>query len=297
MAVITGGGGGIGKAMGERFAREGMKVVLADVDSALLDATVAELRDRSHDVTGVATDVSDMASVEQLRDATLSTYGAVHLVCNNAGIGSGSEGQLWQHHLNDWRWSMDVNVYGVIHGINAFVPVMLEQGVEGHIVNTSSGNGGFYPLANSAIYATTKAAVVTITECLWGQLHAIDAPISASVLFPSGRTPGMLNTGIWRPGRNRPAKYAREGADPAGRDALATFVDDMTKQGIEVRFAPLEEVADLALQGVRDDIFWIHVPGERTTSMIEARTQSILDRSPPDYLKIPLTPPRASRSG
>ena len=105
-----------------------------------------------------------------MRDATLDAFGAVHLVCNNAGIGSGSEGQIWEHHVNDWRWSLDVNVMGVVNGINAFVPTLLASGEEGHVVNTTSGNGGFTPLINSAVYATTKAAVTTITECLWGQL-------------------------------------------------------------------------------------------------------------------------------
>ena len=171
VAVVTGGGAGIGRALGVRFAQEGMKVVLADVIEETLSTTVSELRADFPDVTGVVTDVASYESVEALRDATLSEYGAVHLVCNNAGVSSGSEGHLWEHHPQDWRWSIDVNVFGIIHGINAFVPVMLEQGTEGHVVNTSSGNGGFSPLINSAVYATTKAAVVTITECLWGQLR------------------------------------------------------------------------------------------------------------------------------
>jgi NAD(P)-dependent dehydrogenase (short-subunit alcohol dehydrogenase family) len=286
VAVVTGGGGGIGRALGERFVAEGMRVVLADIDEALLDATVKELRDRSADVIGVVTDTSIYESVERLRDATLEAFGAVHVVCNNAGIGSGSEGHLWEHHLNDWRWPVDVNVFGVIHGINAFVPTMLDQGEPGHVVNTSSSNGGFYPLSNSAIYATTKAAVVTITECLWAQLRDVGAPVSASVLFPSARTRGILNTGIWRPGRNRPERYDRPGQDPPeGRDALTPFVATMEQLGQEVVFAPLSEVADLAVEGIREDRFWIHVPGERTTEMVEARARSILDRTPPDYLR------------
>src|SRR5690348_17198569 len=120
VAVVTGGGGGIGRALGERFLLEGMRVVLADIDEPLLDATVVSLPD----------------SVEQLRDATLERFGSVYLVCNNAGIPSGSDGALWQHHVNDWRWAVDVNVFGVINGINTFVPVLLEQGGPGHVVNT-----------------------------------------------------------------------------------------------------------------------------------------------------------------
>ena len=156
-AVVTGGGGGIGRALGERFLAEGMRVALADIDAPLLAATVAELRERHGDaVIGVPTDVSLLESVEALRDAAVAAFGAVHLVCNNAGIPSGSDGALWEHHVNDWRWALDVNVLGVVHGINAFVPMLLAQG-EGHVVNTSSSNGTFAPLSNSAVYATTKA--------------------------------------------------------------------------------------------------------------------------------------------
>src|SRR5262249_26501136 len=118
VAVVTGGGGGIGRALGERFLAERMKVVLADIDEPLLKSTIDELQRRWGDaVIGVVTDVSSLESVESLRDTTLSAFGAVHLVCNNAAIPSGSDGALWEHHVNDWRWAVDVNVYGVIHGI------------------------------------------------------------------------------------------------------------------------------------------------------------------------------------
>src|SRR4051795_6071064 len=113
VAVVTGAGQGIGRALVERFTDEGMKVVLADVVPALVEQTTGELRDQGRDVVGVVTDVTSLESVEALRDATLDAFGAVHLVCNNAGIGSGSEGQIWEHHVNDWRWSLDVNVMGV----------------------------------------------------------------------------------------------------------------------------------------------------------------------------------------
>src|SRR5947209_11517417 len=221
-----------------------MKAVVADVVPALVESTVAELQAEGRDVIGVPTDVTSLESVEALRDATLDAFGKVHVVCNNAGIGSGSEGQVWEHHVNDWRWSLDVNVMGVVNGINAFVPTLLAQGDESHVVNTTSGNGGFTPLINSAVYATTKAAVVTITECLWGQLREIGANVSASLLYPSTRTPGVLNTGIWRPGANRPDKYDRPGAPlREGRDSLGLYVNRMEQLGQKVDFAPLSEVA------------------------------------------------------
>ena len=270
VAVVTGGGGGIGRALGERFLAEGMRVVLADIDEPLLDATVAELGARHDDVVGVVTDVSLPDSVEHLRDATLERFGSVHLVCNNAGIPSGSDGALWQHHVNDWRWAVDVNVFGVINGINTFVPVLLEQGGPGHVVNTSSSNGTFAPLSNSAVYATTKAAVTNITECLWGQMRSADLPVQVSLLLPSTRTPGALDTGIWRPGRNRPDRYARPGQAPVeGRDALTPFVEQLERHGQELTFAPLEEVADIALDGILTDQFWIYLPGEKSAETIE----------------------------
>jgi len=285
VAVVTGGGQGIGRALVERFTDEGMKAVVADVVPDLVEQTTRELRDEGRDVIGVVTDVTSLESVEALRDATLDAFGAVHIVCNNAGIGSGSEGQIWEHHVNDWRWSLDVNVMGVVNGINAFVPTMLERGEDGHVVNTSSGNGGFTPLINSAVYATTKAAVVTITECLWGQLQETGARIGASVLFPSTRSPGMLDTGIWRPGANRPDRYDRPGAPPKeGRDALGEYRKRMDAAGLPIVFAPLSEVADLCFEGIRDDVFWITAPAEAQEAKIRARAESQIAMTAPDYL-------------
>jgi NAD(P)-dependent dehydrogenase (short-subunit alcohol dehydrogenase family) len=285
VAVVTGGAGGIGRALIERFTDEGMKAVLADVVPETVEKTTAELRNQGRDVLGVVTDVTDLASVEAMRDATLDAFGAVHVVCNNAGIGSGSEGHFWEHHVNDWKWSLDVNVMGVINGINAFVPTLIAQGEEGHVVNTTSGNGGFTPLINSAVYATTKAAVTTLTECLWGQLREQQSLVSASLLYPSTRTPGMLNTGIWRPGANRPARYDRPGAPPKeGRDSLGLYLQRAKDAGIEVVFAPLEEVADLCFEGIKNDVFWITVPSEMQSEKIQARATSQIEQTPPNYL-------------
>jgi NAD(P)-dependent dehydrogenase (short-subunit alcohol dehydrogenase family) len=285
VAVVTGGGQGIGRALIERFTDEGMKAVVADVVPELVEQTTTELRDEGRDVVGVVTDVTSLESVEALRDATLDAFGAVHVVCNNAGIGSGSEGQIWEHHINDWRWSLDVNVMGVVNGINAFVPTMLARGEEGHVVNTTSGNGGFTPLINSAVYATTKAAVTTITECLWGQLREVGAKVGASLLYPSTRSPGMLNTGIWRPGANRPTRYDRPGAPPKeGRDALGEYQKRMDAAGLPVVFAPLSEVADMCFEGIRDGLFWITAPSEAQQSKIRARAESQIAMTDPDYL-------------
>src|SRR5215218_3821093 len=255
VAVVTGSAGGIGRALVERFTDEGMRAVVADIDQALVSETTAELRDQGPDVT-------ELSSLEALRDATLDAFGTVDVLCNNAGVGSAAEGQIWEHHGNDWRWSLDVNVMGAINGINAFLPTMLAQDTEGAVVNTTSGNGGFTPMIHSAVYATTKAALTCLTECLWGQLRELDAKITAHLLYPSTRTPGMLKTGIWQPGRNRHARYDRPGAPPAatGRDQLTPMLERAEAAGQELAWAPLSEVADLCFEGIRDDVFWISQP-------------------------------------
>ncbi len=282
VAVVTGGAGGIGKAMGERFGREGMRVVLADVEQSALDAAVAELRSHQLDVTGVVCDVSNYASVEQLRDRTIETYGAVHLLCNNAGIGAGAEGALWEHELNDWKWAFNVNVYGIIHGINAFVPVMVAGGDEGHVVNTSSGNGGVSPLRGTPQYAVTKGAVVTLTECLYAQLQDANVPIGASVLFPG---PNMLRTGIFTSWRVRPDDLAKERPRQTPYPTIEDIEQQMAAAGIEVQYTEPEEVADQVVSGVRAGDFWIMAPSERIDEQIRLRAESMLKRENPSYLR------------
>lgn len=288
VAVVTGAGQGIGRALVERFCAEGMRAVIADVVPELVERTTAELQEQGCEVIGVVADVTSPDSMEVLRDSTIDAFGAVHVLCNNAGIGSGAEGPIWEHHLNDWRWSFDVNVLGVVNGMHAFVPTMLAQDVEGHVVNTTSANGGFTPIVNSAIYAATKASVTTITECLWAQLRAVDAKVSASLLYPSTRTGGMLDTGIWRAGANRPARYDRPGAPPKeGRDSLTPVRERMEAAGMELTFAPIEEVADLCVEGIRNDTFWITVPNDDRAARIRARAESQIARSAPEYLEEP----------
>jgi NAD(P)-dependent dehydrogenase (short-subunit alcohol dehydrogenase family) len=281
VAVVTGAASGIGRAMGERFARDGMRVVLADVRPPELEQTVGELRASGLEVSGVPTDVSKPASVAALRDRTLETYGAVHLVCNNAGIGAGAEGRLWEHEENDWRWALDVNLWGIINGINAFVPTMLTQGDEGHIVNTSSGNGGISPLPGTPQYAVTKAAVVTLTEVLYAQLHEVGAKVGASVLFPG---PHMLRTGLFESWRYRPDELARTKPREKPPVTIDQYEQMMSDAGIDVQYTPVEEVAARVVDAVRAGDFWILPPSERSDEQIRARADSMLKRENPTYL-------------
>jgi NAD(P)-dependent dehydrogenase (short-subunit alcohol dehydrogenase family) len=283
VAVVTGGASGIGRAMGERFAAEGMHVVLGDVEAPALDATVAELRGRGLDVTGVTTDVADYDSVVALRDAALSAHGGVHVLCNNAGVGAGAEGRMWDHELNDWRWALGVNVWGVIHGIKAFLPGMVERGEPGHVVNTSSGNGGIAPLPSTPIYALTKSAVVTLSESLHAQLQASGAGerIGASVLFPG---PHMLRTGLFSSWRNRPPELANATPRSTPPTTIESFEKRMADAGVEIAYTPVEEVADRVVEAIRHRTFWILPPSERTDAQIDARAASMRSRSNPTYM-------------
>jgi NAD(P)-dependent dehydrogenase (short-subunit alcohol dehydrogenase family) len=282
VAVVTGGASGIGRAMGERFAREGMRVVLADVEQPALDATVADLRGDGLEVTGVVTDVSRQESVEGLRDRALDAYGAVHVLCNNAGIGAGAEGPVWEHERNDWAWALAVNLWGVIHGINAFVPAMLAHGDEGHVVNTSSNNGGISPLPGTPQYAVTKGAVVTLTECLYAQLQDAGARIGASVLFPG---PHMLRTRLFESWRNRPAEFAKERPRTTPYVTIEQYEEIMQAAGEEVEYTSVEEVAGRVVDAVRAGDFWILPPSERTDEHVRARAESMLKRENPTYLR------------
>jgi NAD(P)-dependent dehydrogenase (short-subunit alcohol dehydrogenase family) len=282
VAVVTGGASGIGRAMGERFGQEGMKVVLADVEAPALEATVKELQADGIDVMGLVTDVANYESVERLRDAVLEAYGAVHVLCNNAGVGAGAAGQMWDHELNDWRWALGVNVWGVIHGIKAFVPAMIAHGEEGHVVNTSSGNGGISPLPGTPIYALSKSSDVTMTESLYAQLHAVDATVSASVLFPG---PNVLRTGLFTSWRNRPAEYANPNPPSKPPTTIESFEKAMADAGVELVYTPVEEVADRVVDAIRADQFWILPPSERSDAQIKARAQSMLARENPTYIR------------
>ncbi|MFG2439469.1 SDR family NAD(P)-dependent oxidoreductase [Streptomyces sp. NPDC048508] len=282
VAVVTGAASGIGLAMARRFAAEGMKVVLADVEEGALGKAAAELREDGADVHARVVDVGERSEVVALAEDAYSTYGAVHVLCNNAGVGSGAEGRMWEHDPNDWKWAFAVNVWGVFHGIQAFVPRMIAAGEPGHVVNTSSGDGGIAPLPTASVYAVTKAAVVTMTESLYAHLKAEHARVGASVLFPG---PHMLRTGLWESHRNRPERYAKARPRKTPYRSLGQWEAAMRESGHDVLFTPVEQVADLVAEGVRRDRFWLLPESEHSDRQIRARSQSMLDRADPSYLE------------
>ncbi|MGW4684459.1 SDR family NAD(P)-dependent oxidoreductase [Streptomyces sp. NPDC004244] len=281
-AVVTGAASGIGLAMARRFAAEGLRVVLGDVEETALHKAAGELTAEGAEVLPVRVDVGDREAVLALADTAYEAFGAVHVLCNNAGVGSGAEGRMWEHEPADWQWAFSVNVWGVFHGIQAFVPRMIAAGHPGHVVNTSSGDGGIAPLPTASVYAVTKAAVVTMTESLYAHLKAEGAPVGASVLFPG---PHMLRTGLWESHRNRPERYAKQRPRRTPYRTLDQYESAMRDAGHEVRFTPVEEVAAHVVDGIRADRFWMLPPSEHSDRQIRARSQSMLDRADPAYLE------------
>jgi NAD(P)-dependent dehydrogenase (short-subunit alcohol dehydrogenase family) len=281
VAVVTGGAGGIGRALGSAFGRSGMKVVLADIGGERLEEATRALRDEGTDAIGVATDVAELDSVVALREATLKQFGAVHVVCNNAGIGAGAEGAMWDHEQRDWEWAFAVNVWGVINGINAFVPTLLAQDDEGHVINTSSGNGGVSPLPSTPQYAVTKAAVVTLTECLYAQLCAVTDKVGASVLFPG---PNMLRTGLFESWRFRPERFAKTRERKTPYVTVEQLEEQMRAAGVEPAYTEPSEVADQVIEGLKSGAFWILPKSDRIDGTIRARSDSMLARENPTYL-------------
>jgi len=253
VAVVTGGASGIGKALAKAFLGEGMKVVIADVEEPALKAASSEL---GGEVLGVVTDVSDPASVEALADRVFETHGACHILCNNAGV-SVPNLHLWNTEPSDFQWVHGVNVQGVAHGVQSFVPRMIESGEEGFVVNTSSGDGGISPLAQQVVYASSKAAVSIMTECLHAQLVGTETKLRAAIFYPSG---GMLATGIWTTKRNRPDALARKGAVTVDQETtFEAFMEGAKKAGFDLPVQDLDELAQFALEGIRNEDFVIMI--------------------------------------
>ncbi len=281
IAVVTGGAGGIGRALVEAFLAEGMKVVVADVEAAALEVTVAELRAAGGDVLGAQTDVTQIDSVEALATAAYAAYGNVHVLCNNAGVGPPSA-KVWDTTPNDWRWTFGVNVFGVANGIIAFVPKMIASGEEGIIINTSSTDGPIAPMPQAAVYAATKSAVTTLTECLAAQLSADGSMLSASVFYPSGR--GLLATGLWTSDRNRPKELERERPRSTPAMTIAGIREVAAKAGREVPLQPLDELAQMVVRGIRDKTFMMIMSMEGPEATLRSRLDKIVRQQNPTEL-------------
>jgi NAD(P)-dependent dehydrogenase (short-subunit alcohol dehydrogenase family) len=268
-AVITGAASGIGRALAELAIGEGMQVLLADVDAEALEATRSQLGSTHPRVVGAVIDVADPQAVESLAERAWSELGGAHVLFNNAGVMAG--GFSWERSLADWRWVLDVNVWGVIHGIRSFVPRMIAQGQPAHVVNTASVAALVAgPLLSP--YLASKHAVLAITESLHHELTSLDSPVRASLLCP-----GAVRTGIGHSERTRPRALGEAGerneADTLFEQALLAGIDGGSDPGYVARFT---------FDALREDKFWI-LPHPEFKRLVEKRTRSIVDETNPVY--------------
>jgi len=279
VAVVTGGASGIGRAVATRFAEAGMRVVLADVQQDALDRAASELAAAGHQVIGVRTDVSVGESVEALAATVMAEFGAVHVLHNNAGVGVG--GYIWTHTQRDWEWVLGVNLWGVIHGVRVFVPLMISQGEPAHIVNTAS-MAGLISVPGLGAYNVSKHGVVTLSETLERDLRIAGVPIGVSVLCP-----GLVMTNIFESHRNRPGDISDEGQDP-GLLGLTAAADGPARADALESFGTMltpEQVATAVLEAVVDDHFYILTHPEPARSLVRSRADDIIEARHPSPLR------------
>ena len=265
VAVITGAASGIGKGMAERFAAEGMVVVMADIEEEPLFRLEAKLKSNGTTVLAVKTDVSNASDVENLAARTIDAFGTVYILCNNAGVVCSRP--IWEHTIADWEWVLGVNLWGVIHGIRAFVPRMLEQETECHIVNTASILG-LVRGPGEGIYKVSKHGVVALSETLADELTHMGSQIQVHVLCP-----GWVQTGILDSARNRPNSMQnpqREGKHQRETVSELRNVDAEMQAGLSPA-----EVAENVMDAIENGDFYVHTHPEHK-SWVQTRMESIL---------------------
>ena len=273
VAVVTGGANGIGKAIVRALLGANATVVIADIEQAVLSATVAELSPLGA-VTGIQTDVTDEASVAALADQVFEQFGRCNLLFLNAGVTSGGGGLPWEQEPNDWRWCFGVNVFGTGICSSVFIPRMIESTQSGQIIVTSSKDGGVAPVPTASIYAASKAALTCFAESLNHNLINNNTALRASVFYPSG---GLLDTGLYSAARNRPEHLQRQGAG-TGRgsmsfDELVARVAKAT--GKDPAVADLDELAEFVVEGVRKRRFIIARDLDATAELLHQRADAI----------------------
>jgi len=273
VAVITGGAAGLGREFALTAHKLGMKLVLADVQQDALDATAAELQGQGADVLAVICDVRKTDQVQALADAAMARFGAVHLVFNNAGVGSG--GLVWENTEADWEWVLGVNLWGVIHGVRIFTKLMLEcaksdPSYEGHIVNTAS-MAGLLNAPTMGVYNVSKHAVVSLSESLYHDLQLVEAPIGASVLCPY-----FVPTGINQSHRNRPADVAMTAAATASQKVAQA----MTTKAVESGKVTAADVSQMTFDAIRDGQFYIYSHAGALAS-VQTRMEEIVGMKNP----------------
>lgn len=280
VAVITGAGSGVGRCLALDLAQLGAHVVVADIEACAIDNVVTEITGSGGSAIGQTCDVSKIESMQSLAEVALKRFGAIHLVFANAGIGAGEAGSMWEYPVNDWEWGFQVNTWGVINTISAFMPILMEQNIESNFVITGSGNGAFVMMPEAPIYTASKAAVQAITENLYFQVKAANSNVMVNALFPG---PHVVNTGIFNSERNRPEDLPPQ---PGKADSGIHSVDDMKAMmeqfGMTLQTTEPSEVSAFALQGIRDNKFWITKMTDKSKAALELRMHSILAQENPN---------------
>ena len=277
-AVITGAANGIGLAIAERLLKAGMKVVNADIDPNSIDKQVSRLKSEGHPVKGKVTDVTSESSVRELAEFAQSKFGNIHILFNNAGIGGGAadDKSLWEASISDWKWVLDINVWGVIHGIRVFTPLMLAHGEEGHIINTASKAG---LIVGTSLYSTSKHTVIALTEALYVQLKQVNSNLAVSVLCP-----GAVNTNLnSNSNRIRPvdtksdenSNLSNQNKSLQSKNFMSTY-----QSTVQTRMAAgLEpaEMAEILMQGLESGDFYI-LPNRLEDAGVNERFKNIQAR-------------------
>ena len=262
------------------LGREGARVLIADVDQSALQQTEADLKDADITAFSQLCDVTSETSMEQLAAYAYDTLGGAHLVFANAGVAAGEAGPLWEYAKSDWQWCFDVNFWGVVNTINAFMPRLVDQDEESHLMITGSGNGAFLVYPDQPVYSATKASVQAVTEALYYQMKSQQSKIHIHALFPG---PHIVDTGIFDSDRVRPEQFAKAADAP---DSGIRNTEDLRKimqsYGAELQTTHPDEVAGNAITGIRENRFWVVEYADQTREKIEARMQSILTKTNPE---------------
>lgn len=270
VAVITGAASGIGHGLAERCAEEGMKIVLADIEEKALAQAEKELRMAGASVLAVLTDVSKAGDIESLARKTLDTFGAIHLLFNNAGVSVFTT--IWESTIADWKWVIDVNLWGVIHAVRTFVPVMFEQDTECHIINTASASG-LISSPSLGVYKVAKHGVITLSETLYHELAQRGAKIKVSVLCP-----GFVSTRVMDSKRNRPAELRNDTTEEVSAESRAS--EQALRESVSLGMSP-QQVAVCVFTAIREGKFYIITDSEQWKPWVQRRMEDILQERNP----------------
>jgi len=279
VAVITGGASGVGSSLAFALGRRGAKIAVGDVDKSAMAKVRTDLAAENIESIVEFCDVTSLESLNDLADKAQATFGSIDLVFANAGIGAGESGAMWDYSEKDWQWCFNVNMWGVINSIRAFMPRLVAQNTQAHFVVTGSSNGAMMVYPDAPIYTASKAAVHAITENLHYQVQAAQSPVKVSALFPG---PHVVETGLFNSGRVRPQDLKKE---VEGNASGISSVEDMKKMcaefGIELQTTHPDEVAAMAVEGLQQDAFWWLETTPETDKKIRARADMILNRETP----------------